>query len=551
MTYTPTIGLEIHTHLKTKTKMFCGCVNDFNEKQPNINVCPICLGHPGTLPVINKKAVESVLKLGMALNAEISKASKFDRKNYFYPDLPKGYQISQYDKPLVIGGELNGVKITRVHLEEDAARLLHSDNNYNYDNNEKSSHSHRQKSSYSMVDFNRAGVPLMELVTEPVIKDGKQAVSFAKELQLILRYLEISDADMEKGQMRVEANISLIQTNADYTRINTEKNNSPSESESASSLYKSVPMGTKVEIKNLNSFRAAQEAINYEIKRQTEILEKGEQVVHETRGWDENKKITTSQRGKEEAHDYRYFPEPDLPIINLSNNPRIKPNASRIFGNNSSSFEENSGNFIDLEKLKQEIPELPADKRKRFIEEYRLSLEQAETLVAEPSIAQYFEESVSELLEEIQNEKNEEKKTEAMILLFNYLTSDVRGLANEKGVSVKEINITPENFADLIILILNKEITSRLAKDILKEMSVTGLDPRRIIQEKGLSQVSDEEAIKSVVREVIGQNPKAVEDYKKGKENALQFLFGQAMVKLKGQANPDVLRNLLQEELRK
>lgn len=509
MTYIPTIGLEIHTELKTKTKMFCGCDNDFNEKHPNINVCPICLGHPGTLPVINKKAVESVLKLGLALGGNPPSApskgiSKFDRKNYFYPDLPKGYQISQYDQPLISGGQLNGIRLTRIHLEEDAARLAHQTKNPRLPSPDGEVIGGQEKlktKSYSLVDFNRAGVPLMELVTEPDIKDGKKAVEFAKELQLVLRYLEISDADMEKGQMRIEANISVS---------------------------KDGKLGTKVEIKNLNSFRAAGEAIDYEIKRQSEVLDRGEQVEHETRGWDENKKNTVSQRSKEKAHDYRYFPEPDLPPLDF-----------------------NESNAIDLRKLRIEIPELPANKRKRFIEEYRLSSEQVEVLVSESSTAQYFEESVSELLEELQSEKSEKKKIEAMMLLFNYLTSDIRGLANEKGVSVKDINITPENFADLIVLIIKGEITSRLAKDILKEMSLTGLDPWQIIQDKGLGQISDEKIIKEIIKEIVSENQKAVEDYKKGKENVLQFLFGQVMGKLKGQANPDVLRNLLQEELRK
>ena len=272
--YKPVIGLEIHTELKTKTKMFCGCLNDSEEKNPNVNVCPICLAHPGTLPTINGKAVKFVLKLGMALNAQIPEFSKFDRKNYFYPDLPKGYQISQYDKPLVEGGELKGLKITRIHLEEDTGRLLHA-----------------QDGKSSLVDFNRAGVPLMELVTEPDIKSGEEAMSFAKELQLIMRYLGISDADMEKGQMRVEANISLAEGGERF--------------------------GTKVEIKNLNSFKAVGESIDYEIKRQSEVLDKGEKVRQETRGWNEFKGITVSQRSKEEAHDYRYFPEPDLPPLDL------------------------------------------------------------------------------------------------------------------------------------------------------------------------------------------------------------------------------------------
>jgi aspartyl-tRNA(Asn)/glutamyl-tRNA(Gln) amidotransferase subunit B len=284
MNYKPTIGLEIHAELNTKTKMFCGCLNNPDEKHANINVCPVCMGHPGTLPIINKKAVESVIKLGMAINGNIAKISKFDRKNYFYPDLSKGYQISQYDQPLVLGGELNGIRITRVHLEEDTARLLHSSQMAEHTNN---------KDQVSFVDYNRSSIPLMELVTEPDIKNGKQATDFAKELQLILRYLGISDADMEKGHMRVEANISIS---------------------------KDEKFGTKVEVKNINSFKAVEGAVDYEIKRQEEVLEKGEKVKQETRGWDEKNQKTVSQRSKEEAHDYRYFPEPDLPPMDFTKN---------------------------------------------------------------------------------------------------------------------------------------------------------------------------------------------------------------------------------------
>ncbi|MEK7593097.1 MAG: Asp-tRNA(Asn)/Glu-tRNA(Gln) amidotransferase subunit GatB [Patescibacteria group bacterium] len=479
--YKPTIGLEIHVQLKTKTKMFCGCLNDSEEKNPNINVCPICMGHPGTLPTINKKAVEAVLKLGLALNGNPpAGGSKFDRKNYFYPDLPKGYQISQYDKPLVFSGELNGIKLRRIHLEEDTGSLIHpSDKNY------------------SLVDFNRAGVPLMELVTEPDIESGEQAVEFAKELKLILRYLEISDADMEKGQMRVEANISL--TNDQQPTTNNK-------------------LGTKVEVKNLNSFRAVGEAIDYEIKRQTEILESGKKVIHETRGWDEIKKKTEHQRLKEESHDYRYFPEPDLPILDSTN--------------------------FNLEKLKVEVPELPAQKRERFKKEYDLKLEQAEILVQERDLSKYFEESVSELLEEIKGEPK------AIGLLFNYLSSDLKGLMNEQGIAVKDLKITPENFADLVVLIVNGEISSRVAKDVLREMNATGLDPREIVKEKGLEQVSDEGEIKKVIIEIIGKNQKAAEDYKKGKEAVLQFLIGQAMVKLKGRGNPEILKKIFKETIK-
>ena len=420
--------------------------------------------------------------MGLALNSEIPETSKFDRKNYFYPDLPKGYQISQYDKPLTIGGELNGVKITRIHLEEDTARLVHSTQN-----------SKLKTQNYSLVDFNRAGIPLMELVTEPDIKSGEEAVAFAKELQLILRYLEISDADMEKGQMRVEANISVS---------------------------KNSEMGTKVEVKNLNSFRTVQDAVDYEIKRQEEILEKEKKVIHETRGWDEFEKKTEHQRLKEESHDYRYFPEPDLPPLDISK------------------YQD-----FDIEKLKISIPELPAQKRSRFAEEYGLLSNQMEILIEDRGLAKYFEESASELKSEL--------PTTNYQLLFNYLSSDLKGLINEQKITIKESNITPENFADLMVLIIKNEISSRSAKDILKEMFLTGLDPRRIIEEKGLKQVSDEKVIKKTIQEVVNENPKALEDYKKGKETALQFLIGKAMAKLKGQANPDILRRLFSDYLSK
>ncbi len=482
MTYKPTIGLEIHVELKTKTKMFCGCLNNPHGTEPNTNVCPICLAHPGTLPMANKKAIEAVLKLGLALNGAISESSKFDRKNYFYPDLPKGYQISQYDQPLVLGGALEfriqnselRIKLRRIHLEEDAARLLHADGD-------------------SLVDFNRAGVPLMELVTEPDIKNGKEAVEFAKELQLILRYLDISRADMEKGQMRVEANISVSKNNE---------------------------LGIKVEVKNLNSFRSVEEAIDYEIKRQEDVLEKGEKVIHETRGWDENKKITVSQRAKEEAHDYRYFPEPDLPPIDMS--------------------------VFDLNKLKVEIPELPAQKRERFIKEFGLKIEQVEIFVEDRNLADYFEASVSELNAEL---RGTERGQETINTLYNYLVSDIRGLTNELKIGIKELNITPENFADLIVLAIKGEVSSRIAKDLIREMHISGLDPRRIIEEKGLSQISNESAIEKIIQEVIAENPEAVKDYKQGKGNTFQFLIGKSMAKLKGRGNPEKIKELLIKNL--
>ena len=457
--------------LKTKTKMFCGCLNDPDEKHPNINVCPICLAHPGTLPTINKKAVEAVLKLGLALNSQIPKESKFDRKNYFYPDLPKGYQISQYDQPLVLGGELNNIKLRRIHLEEDTASLIHG------------------KKGESLVDFNRAGVPLMELVTEPDIKSGKEATDFAKELRLILRYLDISDADMEKGQMRIEANISVSKDNE---------------------------LGTKVEVKNLNSFRSVEESIDYEIKRQAEILESGEKIIHETRGFDENKRITVSQRLKEEAHDYRYFPEPDLPSMDSAE--------------------------FDLKKLKSETPELPKAKRQRFKKEFFLKDNQAEILVNDKNFANYFEKAAAKLISSGGGENSVQ-------ILYNCLTSDLKGLMREMNFTIEEIKIAPENSADLTTLIISGGISSSSAKYILREMAETGLNPRQIIEEKNLTQISDDDIIKQTIQVVIKDNPKAIEDYKKGKENALQFLIGQAMAKLKGRGNPEILRKILKETI--
>ena len=476
MSYRPTIGLEIHAELKTASKMFCDCPNDPQERHTNENTCPICLGHPGTLPVINKKAVEEIVKIGLALDGEIADFTKFDRKNYFYPDLPKGYQISQYDKPLVRGGMLNGVEIERVHLEEDAGKLVHSEDGKS-----------------TLVDFNRAGAPLMELVTRPVIKSADEAVVFAKELQLLLKYLGASDADMEHGLMRVEVNISIS---------------------------KGDELGTKVELKNLNSFKTVHDAVAYEIRRQEELLEDGKKVKQETRGWDDVKKETFSQRSKEEAHDYRYFPEPDLPPLKISE-------------------------LFDLQRMKAELPELPAQKRNRFMREYNLDEVQAGLLIQERKLAQYFEEAASELAEETEGSK-------ALIaLLYNYLSSDVVGLLNSKGWELQELKIIPEDFADLISMIAKEEIGSRVAKDVLVKMAETGLDPRQIVKSENLGQISDSGELRAVVSELLKENPSAAEDYKKGKAQALQFLIGKAMGKLKGRGNPKVLQELFEGELRK
>jgi aspartyl-tRNA(Asn)/glutamyl-tRNA(Gln) amidotransferase subunit B len=489
MTYKPTIGLEIHAELKTNSKMFCSCANNPDEKRPNFNVCPICMGHPGTLPSANEEAIKKVIKTGLALNCKITEKSKFDRKNYFYPDLPKGYQISQYDMPLCDKGFLKignkKINITRIHLEEDTGRLLHPDG-----------------VDYSLVDYNRAGIPLMELVTEPDIESGKQAKEFAEELQMILRYLGVSSADMEKGQMRVEVNISLS---------------------------KNSKLGTKVEIKNLNSFRVVEKAIDFEINRQGEILEAGEKVVQETRGWHDKKEITFSQRDKEEAHDYRYFPEPDLSLLHFDKE------------------------FI--EKIKKEIPELPGQKRERFKKEYSLDEKVAEVFIVNKDLSEYYEKTVSEIEEWIKEEdfkKDVSKKEEEKIykLASDYLVSDVRGILAGKEFLEKEFKITPENFAEFIKMIYKGKISSKIAKMVLVDMFNTGADPSGIVEENNLSQITNEDEIEKIIKDIILKNPKAVEDYKSGKQNVMQFLAGQVMAATRGTAKPEKVQELLKKCLK-
>ncbi|MDP2669213.1 MAG: Asp-tRNA(Asn)/Glu-tRNA(Gln) amidotransferase subunit GatB [bacterium] len=477
--YKLTIGLEIHAELRTNTKMFCGCKNDPDEKHPNINICPVCMGHPGTLPIINQSAVEQVQRVGLALEGELQKKSHFDRKNYFYPDIPKGYQISQYKDPLVLGGFLKGVKITRVHLEEDTARSQHVGGSDS-----------KSEQPASLVDFNRAGVPLMELVTEPDITSAKQAREFAEALQLVLQYLGASEANMEKGEMRCEANISVY-------------------------LGAERLSGTKVEVKNLNSFRSVEKAIEYEFERQIKLLEEGGKVKQETRGWDENKEATFSQRSKESAHDYRYFPEPDLPPME---------------------FDEE---YFD--KLRATIPELPEAKRKRLVDEYKLDAQAAEILMHDKDLSAFWEKMTSEL-----REWDADKYLESVKLASNYFTSDLLGLMKEKEItSAVDLLVDPENFAELIKMIYKKEITSRVAKDVLRHMVEVGGDPSTIVEEKGLKQVSDINSLEEAARKVIAANPNAVADYKKGKQQSLQFLVGQMMKETKGAANPDTIKEIL------
>ncbi len=488
MAYKLTIGLEIHAELNTKSKMFCGCKNDPDEKRPNYNICEVCTAQPGSLPVANEEAIKKVIKTGLALNCKIAKDSKFDRKNYFYPDLPKGYQISQYDMPLCEKGylEIEGRKIgiTRIHLEEDTGSLMHPDG-----------------ADFSLVNLNRAGIPLMELVTEPDITSGKEAREFAEELQMILRYLGVSSADMEKGQMRVEVNISIS---------------------------KGKTLGTKVEIKNLNSFKVVEKAVDFEIKRQEEVLESGEKVVQETRGWHDKKEITFSQREKEEAYDYRYFPEPDLPAMHFDDKY--------------------------VEEIKGTIPELPEGKRGRFKKQYGLDKNSIEIFVANKDLSEYYEKVVSEFeqwLKEQDLKEDTTKKEEKNIykLTANYLASDVKGLLCDKEFVETEFKITPENFAEFVKMIYKNEISSKIAKMVLADMYNTGADPSSVVDENNLRQMTDTGDIEKIIKEVVAKNPKAVEDYKAGKQNALQFLAGQVMAATRGTAKPETVQELLKKIL--
>jgi aspartyl-tRNA(Asn)/glutamyl-tRNA(Gln) amidotransferase subunit B len=480
--YTPTIGLEIHAELKTRSKMFCSCRNDPDEEKPNMNVCSVCLGHPGTLPVLNKEAILHVLKMGTAVGGKLADFTEWDRKHYFYPDIPKGYQISQYKYPLISGGELAGVALERIHLEEDTARSTH-------DQHEK-----------SLVDFNRSGVPLMELVTKPVIHDAATAVRFAKELQLLLRYLGAGLANMEKGEMRVEANISVAPRS-------------------------DLGLGTKTEVKNLNSFRAVERAIEYEIERQIALIEKGEKVVQETRGWDDGKNETYSQRSKENSHDYRYFPDPDIPKMKISEIPE----------------------FSTVE-LKKGLLELPWVKRDRYKEEYGMTDKEVAVFVERESIRDYFE-KIMPLLK---------KDTKKIRLLINYLLNDYLPLIEKKAdlsnqehqFNLNSIYVKPEYFAELIDMISAAEISSSGAKKILAMMiEEADSSPKSLAEKHGLLQKSDAGDIQPIIDKVVADNAKVVAEYKAGKAASLQFLIGQAMKAAKGAANPGVIKELLVKKL--
>ncbi len=485
--YIPVIGMEIHVELKTDSKMFCSCKNALgHEKEPNIHICPVCTSQPGTLPVPNEQAIKFVQLAGLALNCELNLKSKFDRKNYFYPDLPKGYQISQYDQPLCGKGHLNiggkEIGITRIHLEEDTGKLIHP-----------------KGADHTLVDYNRAGVPLMEMVTEPDIENGEQARIFCTKFQQICRYLNISDADMEKGNMRCEVNLSLHKEGEDKLS------------------------GTKVEVKNINSFKFVEKAINYEIERQAELLEKGEKIVQETRGWDSIKNVTVSQRKKESAHDYRYFPEPDIPPMEFTQQY--------------------------VEKLKMALPELPDDKEKRFASEYRLNEKDVQILTAQSDLAEYFEQVVCEIKEKINSHEVESPEDKVTKLAVNYIISELRKHLVENKHEIKDLKVTPENYAEFIGIVADGKINSSAAQTVLKEMYHTGGDPSQIIEEKNLGQMEDSSEIEAAVEKVIDNNEKSVQDYKSGKQNALQFLMGQVMKETGGKAHPMKVIEILKNKL--
>lgn len=472
--YYVTIGLEIHAELNTKTKMFCSCKNDPEEEEPNKNICPVCMAHPGALPTPNKTAIENVIKVGLGIGGEIANFSEFDRKNYFYPDIPKGYQISQLKYPIVKGGSLADMKITRIHLEEDTANNKHD------------------RGDFSIIDFNRAGVPLMELVTEAHTFDDAEEASrvagnFAREYQLLLQYLGASHANMEKGEMRVEANVSI--------------------SPDRDKLWSGY-----VEVKNLNSFKTVERAILYEVNRMKKLWEEGKEseIVKETRGWDEAKQKTVTQRKKESSEDYRYFPDPDLAKMYLHE-------------------------VFDLEKMKKELPELPVAKRARYQKDFGIKDEDIEIYINNLDLATYFEE-VAKIL------NNPEK----IKIASNYLLTDYIGLKKNSA----EVRLPQStNFAELIDLVTENKISSRGAKDILAMIVLKDESPLKIAEEKNLLQKNDEGEIKKIVEKIISENPEVVATYKAGKENAIMSLVGKVIKESGGSANPQMVIKLLKELL--
>lgn len=481
MHYIPTIGLEAHVELNTRSKVFCGCSTKFGER-PNTQVCPVCLGMPGVLPVLNKKAVEHTLALAIALGCKIASEARFDRKHYFYPDLPKNYQISEYDQPIAMAGqleiEINGatktIGLRRIHLEEDVGKNLHAEDT--------------GLEEKSLVDFNRAGVPLMEIVTEPDLHSLEEVEGYMNALRDIILYLNISDCKMQEGSIRFEANVSVAPSS-------------------------SPAKGVRVEIKNLNSFRSVVGAVEYEIKRQTEVLNAGEKVKLETKLWDEKLKVTESMRLKEEAHDYRYFPEPDLVPLSITSGW--------------------------LEEIRPRIPELPQKKRERFIRDYRLPPYDALVLTSSPALASFFEETVGMLTQPK--------------MVSNWLMVEVLGIIKERGEDISSIKLTskltPEKLARLLKMIVAGTISGKTAKEVLAVMLERGTDPEEVVDEKGLSQIGGGEELEEAVSQVLKENAETVAQYKAGKEKAFMFLVGQVMKKTRGRANPALVHEILKRLL--
>lgn len=488
MTFETVIGLEVHVELSTKTKMFCGCKLVFGDK-PNSSVCPICLGHPGSLPVINEQAVEYAIRLGLALDCSIASVSKFDRKNYFYPDLPKGYQISQFDQPICGPGELvldsegggRTIRILRAHLEEDAGKLIHQSPTGRLDD-----------STGSFVDLNRAGTPLIEIVSEPDMRTPGEAESYLKLIRELVVSLGISHGNMEEGNLRCDANISL--------RPQGE-----------------TKLGTKVEIKNMNSFRGVRLALEHEIKRQTQALDQGQALVQETRLWQEKGGKTISMRSKEDAHDYRFFPEPDLPPLNISRKR--------------------------VDDTRKTLPELLPAKRTRFVASYGLSEYDAKVLTGSPSLADYFEEALG-------HKPSKEAKNWPKTMA-NWICNDLMGLLPRHGLKEpRDSKVGPKDLAELAGLVESKKITGKSAKDVLVEMVATGKSAKDLVAAGGMEQISDEGAIGKLIQKVLEENPKVVEQYKGGKTGAIGFLMGQLMKASKGQANPQTAKKALEDALK-
>lgn len=471
--YTATIGLEVHAHLKTNTKMFSASINNPHDAEANHTISPIDLAHPGTLPTINKQAVEHMVRVGLAVGGDIANFTEFDRKHYFYPDIPKGYQISQYKYPIVSGGSLAGFALTRIHLEEDTATSKHFDD-------------------YSLIDFNRAGAPLLELVTEPVLHSAEDVMTFAKELQLLLRYLGAGDANIERGEMRIEVNLSVSKTDE---------------------------LGVKNEVKNIGSISAAGKAVEYEIKRQIEVLESGGSLKQETHGWNDQLQKTTPQRSKEDAKDYRYFPEPDLPKLYLHE-------------------------LFDLEKKKSALPELPADKRVRYATEFGVKSEDIESYINNPEMAAFFEQVI---------ESFDDKNPALIATTSNYVTSDIIGILKTDEFKNNNTNVwktlDPNMFAKLMKMLDRGELGSRGAKDLLLHMIKEGGDPEVLAEEQGLLQQNDTGALEAIVNMIIENNPSQVADFKAGKENLMKFFVGMAMKETKGSGNPQILTELFSKKL--